>query len=259
MNQIDNLEAAKGAITELFMGKRMGVGNKPTAIIETGSIYREQTTRTVLEVLYRVLTSQKIKRKVKKTLPIPSVIESHPNELIKARAYFRKWTAPIVNLYFGSAININEAILGMQMDPILLDPPSGIEIDGAPPIQYYSDYLKGVSLGENDRPIAIENLPKRKDGVYETLLRDAKHKKPLIIISGCGGTGWQEFNKALEIMGMRIWYIWAIGSNHIRSSRIISYIEAHNRQTGWNQILAHSKGDWIIAKMTKHPLRKNNV
>lgn len=111
-------------------------------------------------------------------------------------------------------ISNDEAILNHENYPDLI-------IDHPSPVWFYRTETWSPFTNTEKQP---------QQGILYDLIPQHKENNPLIVEDGCGGTGWYEFQKVMELMEDNHYYLFCDDKGHLKSFRTYAHLKENPKQ-----------------------------
>jgi hypothetical protein len=211
--------------------------DRPLSVVESGTYRGEGTTQCIIEAIFKAIGGRNLKRWKMK---IHTIESDYGNFMIAKEnlEQYEKW----IKVIHGTSVDVQEALEFIEQDEALLnheDYPD-LYIDAQDPIPFYKNEIMGLlpEFGTKHQGKKIG-----KNFVFEDLIPEVCTDRPLFVLDSCGGIGWLEFNKVLELMGKLPFYLFLHDINHIKHFRSYEFI----KQTDYFQILNEKEGEWVLA------------
>lgn len=224
-------------IEELF--NKIGVG----AILESGTFLGLGSTR--------VLAEQVVKSKQENiefyTLEIDEYI------YLQARKNLKKY--PFVKPVYGISVPVKEAISFIDNDDCISNHQNYKDVyidDLENPRAFYINEIQGKLsgvklgfLGKLKRWVKLGFASKFQENIFQSILPKIKHKKPLILLDSCGGTGYLEFLNIIKHMEQLPFSIILDDVHHLKHFRSLAYLR--DPQNGFTILAENIEKGWVIA------------
>ena len=217
----------------------IGVG----AILESGTFLGLGSTT--------VLANQVIKSKSE--FPNFFTLEIDIDFFLKARKNLKSF--PFVKVLYGISVDLNEAIKFMETDDCILNhqnyPDIFIDVEDNPK-EFYINEIKGKlsgsrlnTWGKIKRWLKLGTAGEFKENLFSTIIPKIRDKKPLILLDSCGGIGYMEFLKVIELMKDKSFSIILDDVHHIKHFRSLQYLK--DSKNGFKIIAEDLEKGWVIA------------
>lgn len=193
------------------------------SVLEFGTYHGTGTTRMVLDAL------PKLVRRMPYQIPFYTC-EANYNNYTIAKANLKK-AAPWVNVKHGTSLYFQEMIDFIEKDDVLLchENYPDIYIDAADPVPFYRDEILGQlsCFGKGAPP---------KEGLLYKLIPEVTKAKrvPLFMLDSAGGVGFLEYQRVVDIMDEKPFYVWVHDVNHLKHFRSLGHMKhAANTKILW--------------------------
>lgn len=156
-------------------------------------------------------------------------IEVNPHSFQQAKKNLSNF--PKVECIYGSSVNLQKAIEFVQNDEAIknhLNYPEIFIDDTENPVDFYTNELKSLlEVPEFSAKDFLKNLflPKRKEGLLQKLVQQHYHQSLFIILDSAGGVGCMEFERTLELLETRPFYVLLDDTHHLKHFRSLQKIQ----------------------------------
>lgn len=215
-------------LRNLFEDHKM---RRPQAVIECGTFLGTGTTALVIEAL----TSSKWNH-TRGKFPSVYTIEADKGNHKQAVKNLPRW----VKCIHGCSVDIAEAVEFILNDEVLLhhNEYPDIYYDSNDPVNFYVNEITGQLPEFGGDGDTGENF------VLKRLINFNEKKLPLFVLDSAGGIGFFEYQKVLELMKKKRFYVWCHDINHLKHFRSYQHMqEAENCN-----IMTVKENEWVLSQ-----------
>jgi hypothetical protein len=221
-----NDELLKNAIKEVFVCSRYNTNRayyRPKAIVETGTYQGQGTTKIIIDAIRECNF---------KSFPAFYTIEADEQNYLIAKNKLKGYDW--IRCIHGTSLDVDECIEFIQNDEALLNHHEypDFYIDADDPVPFYLKEIQGSLFSNGSRG---------QNNVFAHILPEVWDKKPLFVLDSCGGIGYLEFQRVVEMMGRKRYYVFTHDINHIKHFR--SYL--YSKKCGWD-LIAEREKEWAL-------------
>ena len=209
------------AVNELFKPKDI------FAVVESGTFHGTGTTKLIINAIEAANYI---------TRPLLFTVEASENNYLIAKKNLKEYEW--VQVIHGVSVDMQDALNFMEHDEPLNQHgfwPNIYIDDLNNPVAFYSQEVRGQLFGSGK---VGEN------NVFARLLPAVRQSSILLVLDSCGGTGWFEFQKAIELMGDYPFCMLLDDVCHVKHFRSAAYIES-KLDEGWSIIAKSDR--WMLA------------